>query len=222
MKEGPGQRWNLPRHNDHEPAGNGVSRILALSDGLFAIALTLLVIEIAVPPSTGDAGLAAALLGLWPRYLAYVVSFVVIARFWVIHHQAFQLIARCDGMLVWLNFLLLMFVAFVPFPTAVLGDHGGAPAAAVLYAVTVSLASAASLGCWWYASGRGRLLRPDVERARVTVLRARGLSGPVFFAVTVPVAAFAPYAVEVLWIVGFPLVRIAFVWFMVGRHNQPP
>jgi TMEM175 potassium channel family protein len=163
----PDRVWRLPRHEDDEAAEEGMGRILALSDGVFAIAITLLILEIAVPPTTGDADLSKALLGLWPRYLAYVLSFVVIARFWVTHHLAFRLIARYDAVLVWLNLLLLMFVAFLPFPTAVLGEHNGSPPAAVLYGAAVALAGAASAGYWWYASGRGRLLRPDVGRARV-------------------------------------------------------
>ena len=106
-----------------------------------------------MPATTSDAGLPKALLALWPRYLAYVVSFVVIARFWMIHRLAFRLIARDDAALVWLNLLLLMFVAFLPFPTAVLGAHAGSPAAAVLYATSVILASIASAASWWCASG---------------------------------------------------------------------
>src|ERR1700751_3223028 len=118
--------------------------------------MPLLVLEIAVPATTSDAGLSKALLGLRPRYLAYVLSFVVIARFWTAHRQAFRLIARDDAVLIWLNMLLLMFVAFLPFPTAVVGAHAGSPAAAVLYASAVCLTSAASAAYWWYASGRGQ------------------------------------------------------------------
>lgn len=102
----------------------GIGRILALSDGVFAIALTLLVVAITVPAPTGNAGLPKALLDLWPRYLAYLLSFVVIARFWVVRttRQAGSLPAttwHSSGS----TFFLLMFMAFLPFPTAVLGQH---------------------------------------------------------------------------------------------------
>jgi uncharacterized membrane protein len=218
----PGRLWKLSRREDDEAADEeGIGRVLALSDGVFAIAITLLILEIAVPATTSDAGLPKALLGLWPRYLAYVVSFVVIARFWVMHRLAFRLIARDDAVLVWLNLLLLMSVAFLPFPTAVLGAHAGSPAAAVLYATSVILASIASAAYWWYASGRGRLLRPDAGRARVRALRARGLSGPVFFALTLPIAVFAPYAAEIVWLLVFPLTRLVFVWFFAEENEQP-
>ena len=214
--------WKLPRHEDDEAAEEeGIGRILALSDGVFAIAITLLILEIAVPATTSAAGLPRALLGLWPRYLAYVLSFLVIARFWMTHRLAFRLIARDDAVLVWLNLLLLMFVAFLPFPTAVVGAHAGSPAAAVLYATSAGLASTASAAYWWYASGRGRLLRPDVGRAQIRAMRARGLSGPVLFALTLPIAVFAPYIAEAVWILIFPLSRIVFVWFFAEEHEHP-
>ena len=91
MRKLPDRVWKLPRQEDDEAAEEGIGRILALSDGVFAIAITLLILEIAVPATTSDAGLSKALLGLWPRYLAYVLSFVVIARFWTAHRQAFRL-----------------------------------------------------------------------------------------------------------------------------------
>jgi uncharacterized membrane protein len=145
----------------------------------------------------------------------------VIARFWVSHRQAFRLIARDNATLVWLNLLLLMFVAFLPFPTAVLGEHSGTAAAAVLYAAAVVLAGAAFTAYWWYASGRGGLLRPDVGAARVRALRARGVSSPVFFALTLPIAAFAPYPAEILWFLVFPLNRMTYVWFSAEERNEP-
>jgi len=217
----PARAWKLPQPEDDEAAEQGIGRILALSDGVFAIAATLLILEIAVPAVAGDDRLSRALLGLWPRYLAYLLSFLVIARFWVIHHQAFRLIARFDTALLWLNLLLLMFVAFLPFPTSVLGRHVGSPVAAALYAVSVALVASASAACWWYASGRARLLRPDLSGAHIRAMRARGLFAVVFFAFTFPVAMVAPYAAETLWVLAFPLSRITFAWFFVERDPQP-
>ena len=221
MRKLPDRVWRLPRQEDDEAAEEGIGRILALSDGVFAIAVTLLILDIAVPATTSDDDLAKVLLNLWPRYLAYVLSFVVIARFWVIHHQTFRLIVRDTPALVWLNFLLLLFIAFLPFPTAVLGSHEGSPAAAVLYATAVGLTSSASAAYLWYATGRGNLLRPDVGRGQIRAMRARSLSGPVFFALTVPIAAFAPYIAEVVWIFAFPLARMSNVWFFAEEPEQP-
>ena len=217
----PDRVWRLPRREDDEAADEGIGRILALSDGVFAIALTLLTLEIVVPAATADDELGKALLDIWPRYLAYALSFLVIARFWVIHHQTFRLIVRDDATLVWLNFLLLFFIAFLPFPTAVLGGHEGAPAAAVLYATAVCLTSASSAAYLWYATGRGKLLRPDVARGQIRAMRARSMSGPVLFTLSVPIAAVAPYIAEAIWIFAFPLARMSFVWFFAEEPAQP-
>jgi len=210
----------MPRREDDETAGESIGRILALSDGVFAIALTLLILDIAVPATTNGA-LGKALLDLWPRYLAYALSFLVIARFWMVHHQMYRLIVRDNATLVWLNFLLLIFIAFLPFPTAVLGAHRGSAAAAVLYATAVWLTSASSAAYLWYASGRGNLLRPDAGRAQIRAMRARSVSGPVLFALSVPVAAFAPYVAYAVWVIAFPLARMSFVWFFAEEPQQP-
>jgi len=216
----PDRVWRLPRREDDEGADQDIGRILALSDGVFAIALTLLILDIVVPATTADDELGKALLHIWPRYLAYALSFLVIARFWVIHHQTFRLIVRDNATLVWLNFLLLFFIAFLPFPTAVIGEKEGVPAAAVLYATAVFLTSASSAAYLWYATGRGNLLRPDVARGQIRAMRARSMSGPVLFALSVPIAAVAPYIAEAIWICAFPLARIAFVWFSGEESDE--
>ena len=217
----PDRVWRLPRQEGDEAADEGIGRILALSDGVFAIALTLLILDIVLPARTNDDNLGQTLLHIWPRYLAYALSFLVIARFWVIHHQTFKLIVRDNTTLVWLNFLLLFFIAFLPFPTAVIGAHEGSPAAAVLYAVAVGLTSASSAAYLWYATGRANLIRPDVGRGQIRAMRARSMSGPVFFALTVPVAAFVSYLAEALWIFAFPLARMSFVWFFDKESDEP-
>ena len=216
----PDRVWRLPRQEGDEAADEGIGRILALSDGVFAIALTLLILDIVLPVKTNDDNLEQALLHIWPRYFAYVLSFLVIARFWVIHHQTFKLIVRDNTTLVWLNFLLLFFIAFLPFPTAVIGAHEGSAAAAVLYAVAVCLTGASSAAYLWYATGRANLIRPDVGRGQIRAMRARSMSGPVLFALSVPVAAVAPYIAEAIWIFAFPLARMSFVWFSGGEHDE--
>jgi uncharacterized membrane protein len=102
-------------------------RIVNLSDGVFAIALTLLVLDIRVPnipEKLVAAELPAALLSLWPKYLSYFLSFVAIAVFWSMHYSIFRPIRSYDRVLLYLNFLFLMLVAFLPFPTSLLGEYG--------------------------------------------------------------------------------------------------
>jgi TMEM175 potassium channel family protein len=197
-----------PWREGDEIAEEGLGRLLALADGVFAIALTLLIIEIGLPEGTSDARLGAALVALGPHYFAYALSFAVIARFWIAHHVAFRYIRRYDDTLIWLNLLLLMLVAFLPFPTSVLGEHGNTPTGATFYGVALVCTSAASAAPWWYASGRGRLLRPGVDRGLVRQSRMNSLAGTVYSAATVPVALLAPYVAMGLWLLWFPVVRV--------------
>ena len=114
------------------------NRLEAFSDGVFAIAITLLVLEIKVPPPGTAFGME--LFRLWPSYLAYVVSFLVIGAIWINHHAMFRHIVRVDDTLLLLNVLHLMLIAFLPFPTAVIAQafHRGTdePAAAAFYGGT--------------------------------------------------------------------------------------
>ena len=98
-----------------------LERLVFFSDGVMAIAITLLVVELSIPAATEDVG--DALLDRWPQMLSFVLSFLVIGIFWMAHHRIFRYVANLDQRLIWLNLLFLMCVAFLPFPTAVLGDH---------------------------------------------------------------------------------------------------
>ncbi len=108
---------------------NDTARIEAFSDGVFAIAITLLVIEIRPPHVEGGGSLTEALAHLWPSYLGYAISFLVIGTIWANHHNRFRLISRSDHQFLFLNVLFLMCVAFIPFPTALLAATCHLPAA---------------------------------------------------------------------------------------------
>jgi uncharacterized membrane protein len=114
----------------------------ALSDGVFAIVITLLVLEMRVPHVDGPASvdaLARALLALLPKFLAWVVSFVTVCVIWVNHHRLFRQVTRIDHVLFWRNANLLLWTSFIPFPTALLGDYPGNPLAASLYGAVMAL-----------------------------------------------------------------------------------
>lgn len=141
------------------------NRLEAFSDGVFAIAITLLVLEIKVPPS--GSALGKELLSLWPSYFAYAVSFIVIGAIWINHHAMFDQIVRADHKLLLLNTLHLMLIAFLPFPTAVLAQalHDGAnePLATSFYGGTLTVIGVLVTVMWRYASHKHRLLsvRPE-------------------------------------------------------------
>ncbi len=161
------------------------------SDGVFAIAATLLVLEFSVT-SHGDLG--RQLLHLWPSYLAYVTSFLTIGIIWMNHHHTVSLMARTDRTLLFLNNLLLLTVAFLPFPTKLVAQHLHEEAAALTYAATFVLMSVIYNTWWRYASGGRRLIAESVSDSELrAVSRAFDPGVPMYTAVFV-VAFFSPFA----------------------------
>lgn len=144
----------------------GSERIEAFSDAVFAIAITLLVLEIRVPETEGGARLLDVLPQIVPSVIAYATSFVVIGAFWTNHHETFRYIERSDTTFLALNVLYLMFIAFIPFSAALLARYLGQPGndtvAMVAYTVVLVLCSVAFNGLWWYASAGGRLMNASV------------------------------------------------------------
>jgi len=125
------------------------ARIEAFSDGVFAIIITLLVLEIHVPRVQGrdiSAGLAHSLLAMAPKFLAYIMSFVIVCIWWVAHHHLFHVLKRSDRGLLWLNSLFLLWLAFIPFPTALMGDFPSERIAVMGYGTVATLAAVSTVG----------------------------------------------------------------------------
>ena len=171
----------------------GTGRLEAFSDGVFAVAVTLLVLDIR-PPAEAETSsdLWRGLGDLWPHYAAYAVSFLVIGIVWVNHHAVMDVIARADRVLVFLNLLLLMAVALIPFATALLAEyltHGHADhAAAAAYSVVITLMGAAFGALWIYASRDGRLLVDDFPREDLPAITRRFVIGTPVYIVAIGVA----------------------------------
>lgn len=154
-------------------------RLEAFSDGVFAIAITLLVLTIAQPGNYRDLG--HELVKQWPSYAAYAVSFAVIGIMWLNHHSIFAYFERIDRGLVYLNLALLMTVVFIPYPTGVFGQAlqrgEGMRTAAIAYSVTMVVNAYVWSALWLYASGRRRLLAesfPESQRPIATLLFSVG------------------------------------------------
>ena len=151
------------RHHKTRPDGLTTQRIEAFSDGVFAIAITLLILEIKVPHGKveGGASLARALCDLWPSYFAYVLSFLIIGIYWANHHYVFQLYRHTNHVFNLLNVFFLMCISFLPLPTAVLGDYVTDAAeqktAVTFYALGLFL-PAFSWSAMWLYSRHSRLL----------------------------------------------------------------
>jgi uncharacterized membrane protein len=150
--------------------------VLAFSDGLFAIAMTLLVVAIGVPTlSDGDSvhELAEALNDLSPELISFFISFAVIGRYWAAHHLFFAQLARMDRGLIGLNLVYLAFVAFLPFPTALLGEYFDNPLSVVIYAVNVALVSGMEVVLFRHAHRAGLSRRSCRRRSTAGARRCR-------------------------------------------------
>jgi uncharacterized membrane protein len=168
-------------------------RIETFSDGVFAIAITLLILEIRVPEVEEGHTLAEALFGLWPSYLAYALSFLVIGTMWANHHNRFRYITRSDHVLLFINTLLLMFTAFIPFPTTllaeyVLGSDEERTAATVLYSGTLAVTAVFFTLLWLYAASGHRLVERDVDTRLLRAMTRRYVIGVLLYVVAFALA----------------------------------
>jgi uncharacterized membrane protein len=196
------------------------SRLEAFSDGVFSIAATLLVLDLHVPQPDGQ-GLAIGLLRQWPAYAVYAVSFITIGIMWVNHHALFALVRSVDRPLLFLNLLLLLAVAVVPFPTAVLGQYLGSEAdshvAATGYGVVMTACALAWGAIWSYITRDARLLVEHVSLPGARSTLPRFLAGLAFYAIGMGVATLsAPLSLLI-----YALVAVYYVLPTLPRsaHN---
>jgi len=168
------------------------NRLEAFSDGVFAVAITFLVFNIAVP-TVGNGRLWRALLDQWPHYAAYAVSFLVIGIIWINHHGIFHRIARVDRPLIFLNLLLLMSVAVIPFPTALLAQYirdGGSNShvAAAVYSVTMTVMAIAFSLIWGYVAYHPDLLEDSLDPTFARSTLPRFAAGVFVYVPTIGIA----------------------------------
>jgi uncharacterized membrane protein len=182
-----------------------LDRIAAFSDAVIAVAITLLVLKLDVPRLTGDqvSELDEKLLDLWPDFLAYALSFVVIGRYWFVHHRFFAVLDRWDARLVALNIGFLAFLVLIPFATDLVGEYGDQKAAPITYGAVLTMTGLANWLITRHAL-RQHLVQP--RRAEAAGVGAAAVGLPVVFAASVPIAFVSPFAAEALWALG-ALVR---------------
>jgi len=164
-----------------EERGLGFERLVFFSDAVFAIAITLLIIEVQLPDlprGATDGQLREALVALIPKVFAYVLSFATIGLYWLAHWRRFRYVARVNERLVAINLVLLGFVAFIPFPTALVGNQGDHPIAIVIYALSLSAAGVLGPLTWLYA-WRAGLVMPGISPRFAQLSVFRGFSVPI-------------------------------------------
>ena len=211
-----GQREHAEAAGGHaDEGGLGLERIVFFSDAVFAIAITLLVLEIRLPELTPEAQrtldsaeLTRMLLEPVPRYIGFLVSFVVIGLYWAAHHRDFRYIKRYDNGLIYINLFLLMFVVFTPFPTAVLGAYVNLQSAVVFYAIVMILVGLLHLWLWYYATHNHRLvderLDPDLIRYRII----RSTITPLVFLLSIGISFYSPLWAVTSWLIMIPCLLL--------------
>jgi len=176
------------------------SRIVAFSDGVFAIAITLLILAVDIPAHLHDESVAEALWEQRENLLAYGLSFAVIGRFWIVHHRFFSTVTGFDNRLLGLNIFYLAWIVLLPFSSKVLGDHGGETATVVLYAVNLS--GIVLVGLWMEADARRAglaAITPDEHREQQ--VRAGYIAA--VFLISIPLAFVTPDLAPLLWLALF-------------------
>lgn len=205
-------------HNQYTPEQNqlGLERLMFFSDAVFAIAITILVLEIRLPAGwdTADSGQLLNILGsLWHKYLAYLISFWVIGIYWLSHHRKFLLIKKFDHALLSLNLLLLMVIAFIPFPTVVISENSSRTAT-VFYALVMALGGLVLALLWLHAASNHRLIVPHLSKQQ----QRRELSGILamiaIFLLSIGLAFIAEDLVRLCWTLIIP------VSLFLGRRRE--
>lgn len=188
------------------------SRIEALTDGIFAFAMTLLVLTLTLPDDTQTGmSLSQLLLAQWPKFFNYALSFLLLAAFWIVHHRQFHFIRRTNRGHLWINIGILMFVALVPFTTDVVGDYSHQTLAEIIFSANLLILGLLFLLNWWYACWHRRLVVPDLDRE--TILRGvRGNSiTPVIALISIALSLFIPR--WALWVyILIPIIQLH-PWF---------
>jgi len=177
------------------------ARIVAFSDGVFAIAITLLVLDLAIPGGLlGDKAVWDAIGDQWENLLAFGISFAVIGRLWIVHHRFFAEVKAFDGRLLALNLLYLGSIVLIPFSSKVLGEYGGTTAGVVVYAINLS--ATVLIGLWMAADAhRAGLAEDDATAWRSNFVRSAYIAG--VFLLSIPVAFLAPTVAQLMWLVLF-------------------
>jgi uncharacterized membrane protein len=186
------------RHRDESEVE--FNRIVAFSDGVFAIAITLLVLGLSVPPHQGD--LTRLLLNDQDDFVAYGISFAVLGRYWLSHHRFFSSLERFDGRLMALNLLYLACIALVPFTSQVLGDYSGHTQAVILYAINMILVTGSFYAQVAY-SDRAGLIRAEARSFDRTQARPTSIVVIGVFVLSIPVAFASPLAASLMWLAIF-------------------
>jgi uncharacterized membrane protein len=195
-----------------------LGRLLDFSDGIFAFAITLLILNIVLPLSTTKSDLMQALLQLWPHFTAFLISFLVIGLYWILHVRQLRVICKYDTGLLWFNLIFLMFIVFIPFSTSVLSDFM-CFASVALYAANLACAGYMATGLWIY-SVRRKLVDPQLGPAQVKRGIIMNLVAPVIFTLSIGLASISPELATYSWVLILFARKAAEVIFKLPKTDE--
>ncbi|HSJ70130.1 MAG TPA: TMEM175 family protein [Acidimicrobiia bacterium] len=202
--------------------GLQTGRMEAFSDGVFAIAITLLVLEISIPSDRGS-DLLRAVLEAWPSYLAYLISFLTIGSVWMVHSAITDLLDRVDPILLRLNLILLLVVGFLPVPTKLLAEYLQSPdgerVAVTLYGLALLATRLMVMALWKYGVSRG-LVRPDLNTENVQAVTRKLTPSLAAYVVAISVGLVLPNVAVALYLLAALYLVIPFR--LRGRHGPAP
>lgn len=190
----------------------GLGRVLAISDGVFAFAVTLLVLDLFVPvlsPGASSADLWEALSQEYISFFNYLLSFLIAGVWWNAHHRNFGLIRSSDSTLRWLNLLFLAWIALLPFFTKILDQYNNLQIAVVLYATDQAAAGLFITLSWWYASRNHRLIDRNLKNGKIRSVFMIDVIAPIFFIISMGVSFIGPNIATYSWFGMIPVLVIA-------------
>lgn len=216
-----------PDHPRLQEPDTLLDRLTFLSDGVFAIAITLLVLEIALPHVSGGyqqqvQEFPGAIWAMWPEILTYALTFLIVGVYWMSHQRLFEYLARADIVLAWLNVLFLMSVAFLPIPSKILGDYGAIGAAERFYAISLMLPGLFLIAMWWYATRQHRLVTQDLDPVLIRHRLERLLIAPAVFLLAISLSYVNPHVAGVSLVLVVAGVLVHELWHRrrMGRGRR--
>jgi uncharacterized membrane protein len=214
----------MPSAEAREPEGGmGLERLVFFSDAVFAIAITLLVLEIRLPelePERVAAELPIALKALIPSISAFILSFVVIGAYWMTHHRLFRFIQAYDARLMWINLVFLMSIAFVPVPTAILGRYADYTTVTIIYAVSLGVVGLLEAALWAYASYHHRLINSQLSDRFIRYILLRTLVPSLIFFTSIPVALADANIGKEFWLIMIPAFILLRLLYSANHSAQ--
>ena len=197
-----------------------LDRLIFFSDAIFAIVMTLLILEIRAPdnvPSDVAATEVPSLVwALWPKFFSYVLSFLVIGTYWIAHHQTFRYVRSYNRTLLWLNLVFLLSISFIPFPTDLLGEYGELRFSVIVYAASLGMARLLLAVVWWYIVAGPILTGEELDPGLARYHFFRSLAIPALFFLSIGISLVSVNAAVASWLLLF--VADVIMWRLQRRR----